>query len=324
MGMIWRKVKNIYHLLTALLANAVFLFPAKRMQIVAVTGTDGKTTTVNLIYHILRESGHKASMISSIGAMIDGKPYDTGAHVTTPPSFSLQKFLKKANSVGSEYFILEVTSHAIDQKRIFGVPIKVGVLTNITEEHLDYHKTYNKYLCTKLKLLEAAEIAIVNKDDRSYPLLIQNRKNNKKWKTYGFSQDSDYSPRVLDLDTKDCKLLSDFNKYNVLAAVAVVKELGTKEEAIRQALRSFKMPIGREEYVYKKDFSVMIDFAHTPNAFKQLLGSLRKKTKGRIIHIFGSAGERDKEKRPIMGKVSSDYADLIILTAEDPREEQPC
>lgn len=319
MGMLWQKFKNIYHLLAALFANAVFLFPAKKMQIIAVTGTDGKTTTVNLIYHILQKSGHKSSMISSIAAVIDGKPYDTGVHVTTPSSFSLQKLLKKALSAGSEYFILEVTSHAIDQNRIFGVPIKIAVLTNITNEHLDYHKTYNDYLCTKLKLLESAEVGIVNKDDNSYPLLIQNRKKDNEWKTYGFSRNSDYNPYVLDIG--NFELFGDFNKYNLLAAVAVVKQLGIPGELIKKSLKSFEMPIGREEYVYKKDFSVMIDFAHTPNAFEQLLSALRKKNKGRIIHVFGSAGERDKEKRPVMGKVSSNYADLIILTAEDPRGE---
>ena len=136
-GFMWQKIKNIYHFFIAIFANVLFFFPSRRMKVIAVTGTDGKTTTVNLIYHILKSSGAKVSMISSIAAVIDGKSYNTGSHVTTPASFSLQKFLRKARNKKSEYFVLEVTSHAIDQNRITGIPIKVGVLTNITNENLD-------------------------------------------------------------------------------------------------------------------------------------------------------------------------------------------
>ncbi|MCL5970757.1 MAG: Mur ligase family protein [Patescibacteria group bacterium] len=157
------------------------------MKVVAVTGTDGKTTTVNLIYHILKESGAKTSMISSISAVIDNKVYDTGFHVTTPTSFALQKFLRKARKAKSEYFVLEVTSHAVDQHRIFGIPIKVAVLTNITNEHLDYHKTYDNYLKTKLRVLKKAEICVVNSDDNSYTLLSEAKakKSQENWITYG-------------------------------------------------------------------------------------------------------------------------------------------
>ena len=170
----WQETKNIYHFFVAVLANAIFLFPARGIKVIAVTGTDGKTTTVNLIYHILKNAGHKTSMISSISAVINGKTYDTGFHVTTPSSFSLQKFLKRAKDANCEYFVLEATSHAIDQNRIVGIPIKVGVLTNITNEHLDYHKTYENYLKTKSKLLEKSEICIINQDDKSYNFLLTN------------------------------------------------------------------------------------------------------------------------------------------------------
>ncbi|MGA2911322.1 MAG: UDP-N-acetylmuramoyl-L-alanyl-D-glutamate--2,6-diaminopimelate ligase [Candidatus Levyibacteriota bacterium] len=319
MEMTWRKIKNFYHLCVAFVVNVIFLFPAKEMEIIAVTGTDGKTTTVNLIYHILQSAGHKVSMVSSIGAVINGKTYDTGAHVTTPSPVALQKLLKKAKDSRSEYFILEVTSHAIDQNRIFGIPVRVAVLTNITNEHLDYHKTFNNYLCTKLELIEKAQLGIVNRDDNSYALLVRNKKGTENWKTYGLTKETDYNPQVLDIS--DCKLLGNFNKYNTLAAAAVAKEIGISDAALKVALKSFQMPIGRADYVYKRNFSVMVDFAHTPNAFEELLKTLRPITKARIIHIFGSAGERDKDKRPIMGKTSARYADVIILTAEDPRTE---
>lgn len=317
----WQKIKNIYHLLIAVAANILFLFPSRGMKIIAVTGTDGKTTTVNLIYHILRTAGKKASMISSINAVIDGKIYDTGFHVTTPTSFALQKFLRKARKLKSEYFVLEVTSHAVDQNRIFGIPFEVGVLTNVTNEHLDYHKTYDNYLKTKASLLKKSKISIVNTDDISYTLLsdVKNKKLPENWITYGLSDASDYNPKTFDI--KNARLVGDFNKYNALAAVSCAKSLGVNNEAIKKALGSFHMPIGRVDYVYQKDFSIMIDFAHTPNAFKKILSTVKPITKGRIIHVFGSAGERDILKRPFLGEISSKYSNILILTAEDPRSE---
>lgn len=317
----WQKIKNIYHFFVAFLANIVFFFPARGMKVIAVTGTDGKTTTANLIYHILKTAGYKVSMISSINAVVDGKTYDTGFHVTTPTSFSLQKFLRKAKRAKSEFFILEVTSHAIDQNRIFGIPLEVGVLTNITNEHLDYHKTYDNYLKTKLNLLKKSKISVVNSDDSSYTFLAEakSKKSQENWVTYGLSESSDYNPKTFDIKT--ARLVGDFNKYNVLASVSTAKSLGIKDDVIKKALGTFHMPIGRVDYVYQKDFSIMIDFAHTPNAFEKILSTVRAITKGRIIHVFGSAGERDILKRPFLGEISSQYCDILVLTAEDPRSE---
>ncbi len=310
----WQKIKNIYHLFTAILADTLLLFPSRKLTVIGVTGTDGKTTTVSLIYHILKSSGKNVSMLSSVSARIGDKEYDTGFHVTTPSPFTLQKFLKKAVSKGSEYFILEVTSHALDQQRIWGIPFKIGVLTNITSEHLDYHKNFENYVKTKEKLLKIAEIAIVNRDDASYKLLNETKssKSDKSWITYGLSDNFKVDSEVL---------IGDFNKLNALAAVSVCKALGISDENIKKAIKTFKLPLGRVDFVYDEDFTVVIDFAHTPNAFDQLLSCLRQQTKGRIIHVFGSAGERDSKKRPVMGKVSSNYADILILTAEDPRSE---
>ncbi|MCL4418622.1 UDP-N-acetylmuramoyl-L-alanyl-D-glutamate--2,6-diaminopimelate ligase [Patescibacteria group bacterium] len=317
----WQKIKNIYHLFVAILANVIFFFPSRKMKVIAVTGTDGKTTTVNLIYHILKKSGAKVSMISSISAVVDAKTYDTGFHVTTPTSFSLQKFLRKARNKKTEYFVLEVTSHAIDQNRITGVPIRVGVLTNITNEHLDYHKSFDNYLKTKVKLLKKSQIAIVNSDDSSYTLLSEakTQKTQENWTTYGLSESSDYNENTFNI--KGSSLLGDFNKYNVLAAVAACKALGVKDDTIKDALKTFHMPIGRMDHVYKKDFSVMIDFAHTPSAFEQILRTIKPIVKGKLIHVFGSAGERDALKRPFLGEISSQYCNILILTAEDPRKE---
>ena len=303
------------------MANLIFFFPSRGMKVIAVTGTDGKTTTVNLIYHILKNSGAKVSMISSINAVIEGKAYDTEFHRTTPTSFSLQGFFRKARNKKSEYFVLEVTSHAIDQHRIAGIPITVGVLTNVTNEHLDYHKTYEDYLYTKLKLLQKAKTCIVNSDDSSYMFLseVKSRKTPENWITYGLSKSSDYNQGAFDI--KDNNLLGEFNKYNILASVAACKVLGVIDADIKKALQTFHLPIGRADYVYQEDFSVMIDFAHTSNASEQILKAVRPTVKGSLIHVFGSAGERDALKRPFLGEISSEYCDIIILTAEDPRTE---
>ena len=311
----WQDLKNIYHLLVALLANIYYGFPSRKFTVIGVTGTDGKTTTTSLIYHILQASGKKALMISSVGAVIDGKEYDVGFHVTTPSSFALQKFLKQASDAGLKYLVLETTSHALDQYRVFGIHFNVGVLTNITHEHLDYHKTYGEYINTKLKLLVASDTAIVNRDDGSYTFVSKV----SKLKTYGLKKNADINPYNFPFTTT---LFGEFNKYNILAAVSVCKALGVEDSKIRSGIKSFKPPKGREDIVYKNSFSVMIDFAHTPNAFEVVLRDLRRaNVKGRIIHVFGSAGARDATKRPLMGKTSAKYADILILTAEDPRKE---
>lgn len=326
----WQKFKNYYHLLIAVVASLLYGFPVKKLIIVGVTGTDGKTTTVNLIYHILQNCGISASMISSTGAVINGKEYDIGFHVTTPSSFSIQRFLKKAvqsQNNKKKYLVLEVTSHALDQYRTWGINFEVSVLTNVTHEHLDYHKTYENYVLTKAKLLTKAKTAIINMDDGSYELIakiihsthsINSGQANTKWVTYGLNKNAEINPSNFTFQTN---LIGEFNKYNILAAVGACKMLGLSDEDIKRGIKNFVPPIGREEIVYKNSFSVMIDFAHTPNALKQVLSSIRPLVKERIIHVFGSAGERDHKKRPLMGKYSSEYADVIVLTAEDPRSE---
>jgi UDP-N-acetylmuramoyl-L-alanyl-D-glutamate--2,6-diaminopimelate ligase len=313
----WQKTKNQYHLGQAILANIMYWFPSRRLRIIGVTGTDGKTTTASLIYHILTNSGYKASLITSVGAIINDNTSDIGYHVTTPGRFALQSYLKRSRKHGVEYVILEITSHALDQYRAFGIPIEVGVLTNVSNEHLDYHKTYEKYVAAKLKLLKKAKVAVVNKDDKSYRL-IKDQLKNKKVITYGMKKDSVINPHNFPFETK---LLGKFNEYNSLAAISAALELHIPEESIKKALKSFTPPVGRQEIVYDKDFTVINDFAHTPNSFLSILPEVKKVTKNRLIHVFGAAGKRDKYKRKEMGKISSLYSNIIVLTAEDPRNE---
>lgn len=317
----WQKAKNLYHLLQAALANVVYQFPGRKLTIVGVTGTDGKTTTSSLIYHIVRSSGKSVSLVSTVNAIIHGKVYDTGFHVTNPASFPLQHFLKEATKTKEtpNYLVLEVTSHGLDQERVWGIPFAVGVVTNVTHEHLDYHKTYDNYLRTKAKLLQRAQVAIINKDDSSYEKFMPLLKN-KNIHTYAISQDANITATSVVLPAH---FLGEHNLSNALAATAACRYLGLSFDEINQALQTFVFPPGRGQIVYTNGFSVMVDFAHTPNAFDRLLSSLRPQVKGKLIHVFGSAGARDESKRPLMGKFASLYDDVMIITSEDPRDEDP-
>lgn len=316
----WRTSKNLYHLFQAVIANIQYGFPGRNMTVIGVTGTDGKTTTASIIYHILKTAGYKAALLTTVSAIIDDESFDTGFHVTTPDPFSLQKYLLLARKKGVTHFILETTSHSLDQNRVWGIPFAFGVLTNITHEHLDYHNTYEKYAEAKFKLLRKANVAIVNCDDESYKL-IANRKwqiANSKVITYGLKETADITPKKFVFKTN---LIGEFNQYNCLAAIATARQLSIDDETIRKALLTVISPVGRMEIVYDKDFRVIIDFAHTPNAIEKMLIALSKEKKHRLIHVFGSASKRDVSKRPLMGNASARFADVIILTAEDPRGE---
>ncbi len=315
----WQKVKNYFHLLRAIMANVLYGFPSRKLTVIGVTGTDGKTTTTSLIYHILRGAGKKVAMITSIGAYIGENQYDIGFHVTTPSPFGLQKYIRRAADAGNEYLVLETTSHALDQYRVWGIDYRIGVLTNITHEHLDYHKTYREYVDAKLRLLLKAHISVVNMDDASYED-VKRRLIGRNIITYSLTDKrAVLTPQTFPFKTQ---LIGDFNKQNSLAATGAVRALGIDDSLIKKGLATFQAPQGRQEVVYDKDFRVIVDFAHTPNAFAKILPEIKKITKGKLVHVFGSAGKRDATKRPEMGLESAKYSDTIILTSEDPRDEK--
>lgn len=292
-------------------------YPSRNLKLIGVTGTDGKTTVSNLVYHILKYAGKRVSVISTIYGKVGTQVFDTGFHVTTPNAKVLQKYFQQAYKEGSEYFVVEATSHGLDQYRLLGCRFEVGILTNITHEHLDYHLTFENYLKAKSKLFKKSKISILNVDDDSF--LEVKKTAQAKVITYGFSKKAELN---LDNFTFKTTLPGEYNKYNILAASACAKALGIDDKTIQKAIADFHTLAGRmEEIKNKKGIKIVVDFAHTPNALEQALTSLRKEKGGKLIAVFGAAAERDLEKRPAMGGISARLADITILTDEDPRFE---
>lgn len=319
-------VNNFFHLPVAVLAVLFFGYPAKRLKVIGVTGTDGKTTTATLIHKILVDVGKKAALISTVSAKIGREEISTGLHVTSPHPWKLQQLLRRIVKQGLEYVVLEATSHGLVQNRLFGCNFMVGVVTNVTHEHLDYHGTYEKYLAAKAKLFRRVKVAVFNRDDRSYRKLMTKISKQAKVITYSIKQKADFTPKTFKFKTS---LPGEYNQYNCLAAIAATSSLGLAEKKIRKAVAGFKGIKGRMEEIDEgQDFRTIVDFAHTPYALESALKALKKqltpKSKHRapsLIAVFGCAGLRDKQKWPMMGRIAAQYADQIVLTAEDPRTE---
>lgn len=338
-----QKVKNYFHYLQAKYYAKKYGDPSKKLTVIGVTGTDGKTTTCTLIYEILKQAGYKVGLVTTISARIGDKSIPTGFHVTTPSPDLLQKLLKQMVDEGLEYVVLETTSHGLDQYRNGGVQYSAGIFTNITHEHLDYHKTYEKYLEAKAKLISLIKpggFVVINRDDKSWEKLNEKiGEKDLKGYTYGFKENadlyaSDYTDTTTETNFKihynggknveDIKLRlpGEYNVYNALGAIHVGLQLGASIEDIKIALYNTKTLEGRWEVIQKQPVKVVVDFAHTPNALEKMLQYARQDNmQGKIIVVFGTAGKRDFEKRPMMGKVAGTLADIVVLTAEDPRGE---
>ncbi len=329
------KVSNSREALSYL-ASFWYGQPAKKLKVIGVTGTDGKTTTANMIKAILEGSGRKVGLISTIGAEISKKVYETGAHVTNPEPLELQKILNLMVMARCTYCVMEVTSQGIDQQRIAGVDFDTAVLTNITPEHLFYHKTFETYRDTKLKLFQKAKNAVLNKDDSSFPIFTKRISPITNIYTYSLKQKADFwadkiqeNAKVsFQLNYKNKKIdinlnfPGQFNVANALAAIAASRIYKIPFRIIKKALQDFRLPEGRlEEIKNQKGIKIFIDFAHTPNALQNVLTTLRPKTNAKLIVVFGCASERDDSKRPVMGEIAGRIADFTVLTSEDPRNE---
>lgn len=311
--------KNKKHLLESIWAVIKHRYPARHLKVIGVTGTDGKTTTVHLIYSILKEAGFSVAMVSTVAAFVDDEEIDTGFHVTTPDAKFLQPLLRKFVDGKIEYLVLEATSHGLDQHRVLGCNFLIGVLTNVTHEHLDYHQTFERYLAAKAKLFRKVKMAILNRDDKHFNYFKRVARR-AKIVTYGIDKKADFTPEKFKFRTE---LPGKYNLYNCLAAIATASSLGIDNEIIKRALLSFEPVKGRMEEIKEgQNFKVIIDFAHTPNGLEKALTTLKsQKGRGKLIVVFGCAGERDVKKRPMMGEIAAKLADFVVLTAEDPRTE---
>jgi UDP-N-acetylmuramoyl-L-alanyl-D-glutamate--2,6-diaminopimelate ligase len=315
-------VNKFKHFPVALSAVLFFGYPARHLKVIGITGTDGKTTTATLLHEILSASGKKSALVSTVKTKIGSLEIKTGLHVTSPEPWILQKLLRHFTDQKVEYAILESTSQGLDQYRFLGCHFLMGLITNVTNEHLDYHKNYFNYLKAKSRLFEQVKVAIINRDDESFNYLNQELKKKKiRVITYGLENKADFTPQTFPFKTN---LLGEYNQYNCLAAAAAASFFGVSKEVIKKTLAGFKGIEGRmDEIENNLGLRVFVDFAHTPNSLKNVLQSLSeiKKPGSRLIAVFGSAGGRDHAKRPLMGQNAARFADLIVLTGDDPRTE---
>lgn len=328
-----QKIKNFIHLLQSLIANIKYGFPARKLKIIAVTGTDGKTTSTSLLYHIFKEAGLAVAFISTIKAKIGDKEIDTGLHVTTPEPWDVPRYLQMMVKQGIKYVILESTSNGLQQNRLFGVKFTAATITNIGSDHLDYHQTWQNYAEAKFlvakKLIKNGSL-VLNADHKSSSWLKNKiEEANLKIKTSWY-QITDvqrfqqtFNGMTFSYLGQDFKapLIGSYNLQNILGAILIAKNfIDLKQIAL--ALKSFPIPSGRMQIIQSIPFTVIIDFAHTPGALHEALSEVNKirSPESKLITAFGCAGRRDKARRQ-MGAVSAELADITILTAEDPRDE---
>lgn len=347
LGVPYVQIKGDDRVALAKFSAAFYDHPSRDLVVIGVTGTDGKTTTTNLVYHILRTAGIPAGMISSVNAVVGDKAIDTGFHVTTPESPDIQRYLAQMRDAGLTHAVLETTSHGLAQKRVAEVEYDLAAVTNVTHEHLDYHRTYQEYLQAKGMLFEALaeggdsskkveKLAVLNKDDESYSYLA--KASPSRILSYSLSEEADlwadeieFTPKALcftvhgpDLTfSLKTPLIGRYNVHNSLAAIGLtVVGLNISVESAQKAFETMETVPGRMEQIdLGQDFLAIVDFAHTPNAIRQALLTARDLTDGKVIAVFGSAGLRDIEKRKMMPEIAVQIADEIILTAEDPRTE---
>lgn len=351
----YNKLVIPYHVLRADLAAHEYGFPGKKMRVIGVTGTNGKTSTCFLIWKMLNAAGYKTGLMTTVAWGVN-KLEKQIEHMTTVDAKTLNFRMKKIADAGAEFLVLEVTSHALAQHRTFGVPIEIAVMTNVTHEHLDYHKTFENYRDAKRRLFKMAKYGVVNEDDKSWAYFA---KDVKDYITYGINSgilrakdvklgaqgveyfvdseasagdkyvtDDKYarggkysSGDMLRIKTK---IPGEFTVYNSLAAVAVGLKLGLSKEQISQGILALDSVEGRMNRVdLGQNFEVIVDYAHTPDAFLKVYESVVPGKKGRIISLFGGAGRRDESTRGERGEIAARNSDIVIITEDDSRDENP-
>lgn len=335
-----------YHLTKAAMAAHKYGFPGKRMRVIGVTGTNGKTSTCFMIWKMLNAAGYKIGLMTTVAWGVD-KLEEQVEHMTTVDVETLNYRMKKIADLGAEFLVLEITSHALVQHRVYGVPIEIAVMTNVTHEHLDYHKTFENYRDAKRMLFKMADFGVINEDDKSWAYFAQDV---KKYVTYGINNgilqaenitlkadgvryQTIVSQQFFDVNNADNKIKKleiktqipgKFTVYNSLAAVAVGIKLGLTKNEIEKGIYALDSVEGRMNRVKEgQKFEVIVDYAHTPDAFLKVFESVIPGKKARIISLFGGAGRRDESTREERGKIGAINSDIVIVTEDDSRDEDP-
>jgi len=343
-----QSIKNLYHLSQAILANVWYGFPSKKMKIIGITGTNGKTTTTQMITCILETAGHRVAMASTINFKIGEKVWTNKTKFTTMSSFAVQKFVRDAVGAGCDFLVLEVSSHSLDQYRVWGIEFDTAIITNVTREHLDYHKTMDDYRMAKLRLFQHATTSVVNLDmEMPCDYIIYHAQ-----KKYGYTIKEELSCDIHDLDGVEIvraeklkleinsssfevlgtkfflNMPGDFNVENAMAAISVGLFYKIDLSVMAEAVGKIRGVPGRMDHVDNDlGLDIIIDYALTPDSMQKLYGlveRIRQAHEGsKVIAVFGSCGERDRGKRPIMGEIVGQNADYVIVTNEDPYNEDP-
>lgn len=336
---LFKKVEPYGHLWEAIVYNTLYGFPGRKFKVIGVTGTNGKTTTTYMIHRMMREAGYSVGLMTTVAYGANDDIRSQIHHMTNVPIPELMKRLRWMHKQGVEWLVLETTSHALAQNRVWGVPYSMAVMTNVTHEHLDFHGTFENYRDAKRKLFKLANknkkglrTGIVNTDDDSARLFAGDvlravgyglKSGHVVAKNVELTPAGSKYQAVTDDVTYDiiCNIPGSFNVSNSLAVVAVGHTLGIKKELVEKGIAALTAVEGRMTRVDEgQDFDVIVDFAHTPDSFEKLFKDLRPVVKGKLIVMFGSAGRRDEAKRAVQGKLAGQYADEVVVTEEDDRD----
>ena len=318
-----------YHFAQGITAELKYHSPAKHLRVIGVTGTNGKTTTCFMIWNMLNAAGYKTGLMTTVAYGVDKLKPELG-HMTTVDAMTLNRRIAEIKNQGAEFLVLEVTSHALAEFRTLGIPFEIAVFTNLTHDHLDYHKTIEKYRAAKGKLFKKAKFSILNADD---PATKYYKNLSHKYITYGIKNGEKRATDIklgvsgvkyllgdINISTK---IPGEFNVYNSLAAALVGQKLGLKNEEIEKGISALTKVEGRMNVIDEgQPFTVIVDYAHAPDALEKVFASV-KGHKGRIISVHGGAGRRDPSTRPIRGEILAKNSDLVIITEDDSRDEDP-
>lgn len=336
----FKAIEPYGHLAESVAFNAINGFPGRGLKVIGVTGTNGKTTTAFLIHKMLHEAGYKVGVMTTVGWGIGGEVQPQLQHYTSATAPVLMKRLKQMDKAGVEWLVLETTSHALAQYRNWGVPFSVAVLTNLTHEHLSYHGTFERYRDAKRRLFKRANankqglrVGIVNADDPNaqyfaddiqHPIMYGIDSGGAKARGVKLSPNGvSYKATIGDVEYDiSCQLPGSFNVYNSLAAACVGHVVGLSKEQVEQGIAALESVEGRMARIDEgQDFTAIVDYAHSPDSFEKLFKDLKPTVTGKLIVLFGSQGGGDTAKRPIQGELAGQYADEIVLTEEDDRDE---